>query len=161
MRREDAKPVYDRILERCAREGACLIWKGRSFTKAGHGRMFVGSRTDGTRRNASVHCLIWAHFHGPIPDGMVVAHTCDHPPCVDERHLFLTTPTGNMADRDAKGRQARGERQGLSKLTELDVRRMREMRAQGTLIRDLSAEFRITPPNVSYICNRRTWKHVA
>lgn len=78
--------------------GACN-WKGYGRTSI-HGKMF------------SVHRLVWEWANGPIPQGMVIAHHCDTPRCCRLDHLFLTTPAGNMADRDAKGRTARGDRSG-------------------------------------------------
>jgi hypothetical protein len=126
MRPEQAKPIQQRILDRVEeQEDGCWLWEGRSFTKAGHGRMYVGSRTDGSRRNASVHRLMWEETRGAIPDDLAVLHTCDVANCVNPDHLFLGTQAENMADRDRKGRQARGSLQGLAKLTADKVRTMR------------------------------------
>jgi hypothetical protein len=36
---------------------------------------------------------------------MVVAHKCDNTRCCQIEHLFLTTQTGNIADRTSKNRQ--------------------------------------------------------
>ncbi len=52
------------------------------------------------------HRVAWEHERGPIPDGMLVLHACDRPPCVRVAHLFLGTQADNMADMDAKGRRA-------------------------------------------------------
>jgi hypothetical protein len=41
---------------------------------------------------------------GPIPDGMLVLHTCDNPPCVNPDHLYLGTWKDNMQDRIKRGR---------------------------------------------------------
>ena len=67
-----------------------------------YGRVLVGSRRVGAHRVA------WEMAHGPIPDGMVVMHGCDNPPCVNVAHLSLGMQLDNIADRVRKGRSARG-----------------------------------------------------
>ena len=64
------------------------------------------------------HRFAWRICNGEIPDGMVIMHTCDVPLCVNPAHLKLGTQAENVADRDIKGRTARGEKHGASKLTE-------------------------------------------
>lgn len=43
--------------------------------------------------------------HGPIPARMLVLHSCDNPPCCNERHLFLGTYKDNEQDKIRKGRR--------------------------------------------------------
>jgi hypothetical protein len=86
--------------------GPCLKWPG-STDKFGYGRVHFRGEYSQAHRDS------WELAHGPIPPGKCVLHSCDYPPCVDDAHLFLGTKTGNAADRDSKGRQARGSRAGL------------------------------------------------
>ncbi len=55
--------------------------------------------------NLLQHRIAWeAHNAEPIPDGMVVMHTCDNPSCFNPEHLVLGTQSDNIRDCVAKGR---------------------------------------------------------
>lgn len=62
----------------------------------------------GKRWPFMAHRISFEQFRGPIPEGMCVLHKCDVPSCVNPDHLFLGSNADNMADKVAKGRQARG-----------------------------------------------------
>lgn len=52
-----------------------------------------------------IHRLSWVlHNKQSIPDGMVILHTCDFPPCINPAHLQLGTRADNNKDMAAKGR---------------------------------------------------------
>lgn len=95
-------------VDRSAGAGACWPWLG-GRDKDGYGRFSHG------RRTARAHRFAYELAHGPIPSGpngrpLCVLHECDNPPCCNDSHLKLGTNAENVADRDAKGRQARGDR---------------------------------------------------
>ena len=57
-------------------ETECWIWEGPVNAK-GYGRM--GQKY--------AHRMIYEAAHGPIPEGYVVHHLCETPPCVNPEHL--------------------------------------------------------------------------
>ena len=74
----------------------CWIWTGSADV---YGTVTVNKRTMGAHRAS------WLAFHGEIPKGIHVCHHCDTPLCINPTHLFLGTPSDNIADMDAKGRR--------------------------------------------------------
>ena len=65
-----------------------------------------------------------------------------------------------MLDAKLRGRSARGERSGNSKLKAADVKELRRKYREGVPQTRLAAEYGITQPNVSYIARGLTWAHV-
>ena len=56
--------------------------------------------------NQRLHRVAWeAHNAEPIPEGMVVRHTCDNPLCFNPEHLVLGTQLDNIADCITRGRK--------------------------------------------------------
>lgn len=75
----------------------CWLWRGSKHS--GYGVINVPGR--GRPR---AHRLSYEMAIGPIPDGLLVCHTCDIRECVRPEHLFLGTAKDNTADCIAKGR---------------------------------------------------------
>lgn len=131
----------------------CWEWNGPR-DQDGYGKFTVSGRPTSTHRYS------WELHFGPIPEGQKVCHHCDNPPCSRPDHLFLGTHADNHADRNAKGRQARGETAGNAKLTTADIATIRQMRAGGMLHREIAAHFPVTRGMVSHILRREAWAHV-
>jgi len=82
-------------------EDGCHIWTGQ-ITGSGYGRIEF-SHYPG-RYRARTHRVAYELAHGPIPEGMLVCHTCDVRLCCNPKHLFLGTYADNYHDMVAKGR---------------------------------------------------------
>lgn len=90
----------------------CDEWEG-NINSAGYGTLYVAITSDNKSGCLNAHRLVWMQDNGPIPDGMVIMHTCDNRLCVNVEHLRLGTQQDNMVDKVVKGRSGvppRGER---------------------------------------------------
>jgi hypothetical protein len=79
----------------------CRIWQG-SVDRYGYGRVHVKT-SNKVRYQQTASRWIWSMAMGPIPDGMVVRHKCDNPPCFRLSHLELGTVADNNADAVKRG----------------------------------------------------------
>lgn len=77
----------------------CIEWTGRLLPK-GYGRLIVN------RRSVRAHRVAYEITRGPIPDGMMVLHSCDNPRCVNPDHLRTGTAADNWADVIARNRRS-------------------------------------------------------
>lgn len=97
------------------------------------------------------------------PDGMLVCHRCDNPPCCNPEHLYPGAPLVNTQDKMAKGRAGtkRGEALPQARLTSEDVVNIRQRYASGGMSqRALAREFGVSRSAVCDILRRRRWRHV-
>lgn len=128
---------------------ACWIWIGALNPPGAYGVIWHEGA------NLFAHRASWILFRFPIPSDLCVLHRCDVRHCVNPDHLFLGTKAENMADRDAKGRNARGENHPKAKLTLDDVRAIRESRLPQ---RALASQYAVTQTNIKNIQHRKIWK---
>lgn len=78
----------------------CWVWFG-SKNKKGYGQIQQGPRGG---RPLLAHRLSWELHFGPIPENIMVLHTCDNFGCVRPDHLFLGTAADNTNDMIQKKR---------------------------------------------------------
>lgn len=89
----------------------------------------------------------------------LACHTCDNPPCCNPAHLFVGSAAENTHDMISKGRASRGEKNPGSKITEADVRRIRELGATVSQAK-LAEIYGLGGATISRIINRRRWAYV-
>jgi hypothetical protein len=162
--------AIDRFWPKVAKGGDkdCWTWL-RGRTHDGYGIFKVGTTAIIASRVA------WMIARGPVPDGLVVCHTCDNRLCVNVEHMFVGTRADNNNDRHAKGRSARGEssgpkrhpetiargvRKALAKLDDDKVRIMRAMRRNGVTVAEIARTFGVARSAASVAVNGKTWRHV-
>lgn len=137
-----------------AKPNGCWEWIGY-LDKRGYGQFRLDKD-----KNRSAHRVSWELAFGPIPEGFCVLHKCDNAACVYPGHLFLGTQLDNIADRDIKGRTAKGSKCALSKLVEVQVHRIKNKLTNNESYRAIAEEFCISTNTVRDIDSKKTWKHV-
>lgn len=158
-----AKPFTEVFWRNVDRRGPNECWPWlRSTQHSGHGQL--SRRINGRKHSARAHRIAWELTNGPIPDGQLVCHRCDNPPCCNPAHLFLGTHDDNMADCKDKGRNVspRLTRSAHPRavLSEGDVVEIRRQRSDGALLREIAASFGIGTSHVSRICRGLNWTDV-
>jgi len=108
------------------------------------------------------HRVAWELTHkSEIPDGMMICHYCDNPPCCNPYHLFLGTMLDNARDMIDKGRKVSspGERNGATKLTWEHVARIRSIYTTGEVTQaKLASDFGVSQSLIGLIVRGDIWK---
>ena len=113
-----AERLWSRISEM---PSGCWEWQGYRRPE-GYGQIGLGGRSAGI---TSTHRAAWLITHGGIPEGRVVRHRCDNPPCCNPDHLELGTHQDNANDAVERGRTAAGFRLPQTRLSDNQVRDIR------------------------------------
>lgn len=137
-----------------------IKWRGWNVTNSGCWEFKGKQDKDGytfVSLDSKIHRAHRAAYEvwvGPIPEGHVVRHRCDNPPCVNPQHLETGTHADNMADMRKRGREGR--------ILDADtVREIRALRESSTLtIQQIADRYNIGHPCAVAVIYRRSWKHV-
>lgn len=156
--------VADRLTRRVDHSGgpgACWPFTGYCRNGSDRGMEFGHGRISVDGRLHEAHRVAWSVAHGrPVPDGMLVLHHCDFPPCCNPAHLYLGTHTDNVRDRERRGRarHLQGAANGRARLTADQVAEIRRRRAAGGVtLEQLGAQFGVTKSHVSKLVRRLRW----
>ena len=151
-----AKDVKERLAANTTRRGTCLEFVTASQHWFGYGLVWYEGRSQ------AAHRVSYMLRHGPIPDGAVIRHRCDNPPCINPDHLVCGTQKDNMRDRFERGRAntARGSKIGSAKLTEWQVAEIRTRLALGVARRELARRYGVQGDAIGAIARNENWRHV-
>ncbi len=132
--------------------GGCWEWQGQT-NEHGYGR----ETTKG--KNKQAHRIAYELENGPIPNGMLVCHSCDNRKCVRVSHLWLGTCKDNSEDMVNKGRSGKGARNSRAKLTEAQVRRIFREKGKQTSPQ-VGSQYGVSPCAVLKIWKGVRWQHL-
>ena len=138
----------------------CWLWTA-STTIKGYGLVWAGGKYRRAHREA------YEAVNGPIPDGLVVRHKCDTPACVSPDHLELGTNADNTRDMMERGRNRCGRLKGsahaMSKLAEIDIRRIRAayvFRHPEFGCTALGRKHGVSRTTIGKIVSCKLWRHI-
>ena len=129
----------------------CWLWMG-SLQGKGYGQFWTGEY------GTTAHRFSWQMVNGDIPKGHEICHTCDVRICMNPDHLFSGTRADNMKDCINKGRTAKGEKHGRSKLKRPQIEEIKQLSLDGKSQREIAEVFNVTQPNIGCILREETWR---
>lgn len=150
----DRKTPHERFLDRVDKSSnGCWLWKG-PLLKDGYGQFNLN------RKNLSAHRFSYMYYHGDIPVGFLVRHTCDTPKCCNPEHLKLGTPKDNYHDAKNKGRHSHGSKHGNSKYTEKEIANVKKLLNEGKTTTTVAYMTKVSVHVINDIRRGKTWSHV-
>ncbi len=127
--------------------------------KSGHFR--VGLLHDGKTAKFLVHRLMLLAFVGPCPEGMECCHADGNPSNNRLENLRWGTREDNKKDSKRHGTLPIGEKVGISRLTEHNVRKIRFLFETGKYKKtELGIMFGVNYMTIHAVLIGITWKHV-
>jgi hypothetical protein len=135
---------------------SCFDWVGCK-NSTGYGTM-----SRGKEGGLMAHRVSYEMVKGPIPEGMVVMHSCDNPACVNPDHLSVGTQADNLADMHRKGRReySRGSAHKGAILADTDIPFIRSLAGVFSQ-RKLAALYGVSRSAICGIQSRRKWSHIS
>ena len=136
------------------RTNDCWEWTG-NFLSTGYGSLSIANV------HYLAHRLAFLLANGRIDPDLLVMHSCDNRKCVNPKHLSQGTDADNIKDAWVKGRLQKGERNGMSKLSETEVIKIRSEFQSGRFsMVQLGKQYGVWWPCIWKIVRRQSWKHI-
>lgn len=136
-------------------ENGC--WEITSHLSKSYGYTILREKGN-NKKKILAHRYFYEKKYGEIHSEIILRHKCDNSLCVNPEHLEPGTHADNVRDRVERNRSAIGEKHGRSKITEDDVRFIRQ---NTTLTNtELGKMFDVNPKVIKMVKEFKTWKHV-
>jgi len=107
------------------------------------------------------HRMIWESVHGPIPERMEINHINGVKTDNRIENLELVTSSENKLHAYRTGlRNAAGERNGFSKMTNDTVLSIRKRVKDGEILRAIAIDLRLSKSAIRHVANGTNWSHL-
>lgn len=145
----ELKRFNDKIIKQ---ENGCWIWQGAKT----NGRYIYGNMTF-RKENYLAH-VFSCFFIGKNPEALRqnVLHRCDICLCVNPNHLFTGTQRDNVKDMLNKNREARGEKHGLTTITNEQAETIRAIYPRLTY-RQLANRYNVSESCIGRIIRKESY----
>jgi hypothetical protein len=152
------KVTRDGLVAKIARKGKII-----SQSRDTHGYPMLNLCVDGVVKSALVHHLVLFAFVGPKPEGMQCRHGDGIRSNNRLANLCWGTALENAADKRAHGTEIvlRGERHGRATLTDIKVRKIRQMARDGKSYAAIGRWIGVSAQQARKIAIGKAWRHVA
>jgi len=130
-------------------ETGCWEWQG-ALDKDGYGVIKIKGKM------IKAHRFAYETFIGPLIEGLVICHNCNHPKCVNFNHLRQDTASSNMIDRV---HQQKHPKQILTVEEVIEIKKALQHPYRG-IQRFLAKEYGVHEDTISCIKTGYSWSHI-
>ncbi|WP_226043451.1 HNH endonuclease [Natrinema sp. DC36] len=134
----------------------CWEWTA-ALSSTGYGSIYFEGRYQNAQRVAYT-------LENGDPGDQMILHHCDNRKCVNPEHLYAGDASDNMQDMWDRERHpepdAVGEKNPSAKLTDDEVREIKQKLADGIHPRQLAGEYGVHKTNIGEIGRENIWTHV-
>jgi hypothetical protein len=135
-------------------------WTKLTPVKSKFGYCKVTLRDATGQKVRKIHTLVLEAFIGPCPKGMECRHLDGNRANNALYNICWGTKLENWADRKRHGTGVEGVKHPNAKLTDQDVKLMRQLRCDGWTLKQLVEIFPVSDSLVSAICTGKAWSHL-
>lgn len=147
------RPAEPRFWQNVTISDSACCWEWKGALRNGYGVFSVNGKI------TYAHRYSYKLVYNQIKEGLCVLHKCNNRLCVNPSHLYIGTKQDNANDKVNSNRQIKGGQSKLSKLTEQQVREIKEYKGKLSL-RKIANLYKVHHWTIGRILNNINWKHL-
>lgn len=142
----------ERLRHYCPEGAPDECWEWTKAKNKGYGMISIEKS-----KLRGAHIVAWEVANGkPLPDGEIIRHTCDNPPCTNPAHLVVGTHADNARDMVDRGRVPQRPR-GFKHKTPEDIAEMKSLHASGLNFTQIAERFECTRQTVAKVVRGQSY----